>query len=605
MPEASSNPATALKTLGPYEIVRKLGQGGMGTVYEAFDPKLRRKVALKVLNASSTEPEDILRFMREAESVAKLRHTHCIHIHEMGRADGLDYFTMDLIEGVTLDQWAAAKPRSPRELATLIEKVARALHHAHEHGIIHRDIKPSNIMVDAHDEPTVMDFGLARAIDSTSRVTVSGVVLGTPLYMSPEQAQGFNDLIGPRADVWSVGAMLYELLTGRPPFNQPEIMGLMVAILTLEPAPLRKLKPGLPKEIEIICLKCLEKDPERRYASMRELAQDLRAWLEFMPISATAPSRLTVMLRGIRRRPVPYLGAAALLLGVIALGSFALLESSRANFAQLTNMHHHTLSRTVSKELQAVLAPAETTLNEFDQWVSQSLVDPADTGRLGALLAERLRGNPTLAWISYSEAAAGRFTGAQRNERGELVLNRSAPAENEGRPLLERIEKDGRRAPVAADPSLKGYDPRTRPFFKAATAADGMVWTEPYQFYEGTPGITAALAVRGKTGRELVGVFTVDFGLARLVGLLQQLESEYGCRMFLVDGKGRTVLRPESNDAFLSACWEAVKPGVAGEDLRPSVSGEANIAGQNILVHKERFTLPGKLHWYLITAFER
>lgn len=604
MPESPASPA-GLKQLGPYEIVRKLGQGGMGTVYEAFDPKLRRKVALKVLNAGSTEPEDVLRFMREAESVARLRHPHCIHIYEMGSADGLDYFTMDLIEGVTLDKWAAEQQRSPREIATIIEKIALALQHAHENGVIHRDIKPSNIMVDGHGEPVVMDFGLARAVDSTSRVTVTGTVLGTPLYMSPEQAQGFQDLIGPRSDVWSVGAMLYELLAGRPPFQNPEVMGLIITILTRDPEPLRKLRPGLPKEIEIISLKCLEKDPDRRYASMKDLAQDLRAWLEFMPIRASAPSGLTVLLRGMRRRPAPYLAVAAGLLALLALGSFAVLERSRANFTQLVDMHHRTLARTVSKEVQAVLMPAESMLGEFSQWIEQGLVDPSDTSRLGALMAERLRGNPTLAWISYSDGKNGRYTGAQRDVHGILLLNRSVPSENEGRPRIEKIAGDGQRTIVPADPSLKGYDPRTRPFFVAAVAAEGMVWTEPYQFYEGTPGITSARAVRLRGSREATGVFTVDFGLDRLVGLLKQLELEYGCRMFLVDEKGKLVLRQGLKDPLLDACRDALKSGIEGEDLRASASAEAKLDGRQYVVHQERFALPGRLHWYLITAFER
>ncbi|MCW8131324.1 MAG: serine/threonine protein kinase [Planctomycetota bacterium] len=164
-----------LKKLGPYEIVRKLGQGGMGTVYEAFDPKLRRKVALKVLNAGSTEPEDVLRFMREAESVARLRHPHCIHIYEMGSADGLDYFTMDLIEGVTLDRWAEEKKPSPREVATIIEKVAHALQHAHENGVIHRDIKPSNIMVDAKGKPVLRQGLKDPLLDACREALKSGI----------------------------------------------------------------------------------------------------------------------------------------------------------------------------------------------------------------------------------------------------------------------------------------------------------------------------------------------------------------------------------------------------------------------------------------------
>ena len=184
-PSPAETETRILRAIGPYTVERKLGQGGMGTVFEAYDPRLRRKVALKVLSAGGGNPEDVARFLREAEHTAKLRHPNCIQIHEMGRANGCDYFTMDLIEGVTLDKWAAEKKRTPREIASLIEKAARALHHAHENGIIHRDIKPSNVMLDKQGEPIVMDFGLARSVHTSTQLTLSGVILGTPTYMPP------------------------------------------------------------------------------------------------------------------------------------------------------------------------------------------------------------------------------------------------------------------------------------------------------------------------------------------------------------------------------------------------------------------------------------
>ena len=399
--------------------------------------------------------------------------------------------------------------------------------------------------------------------------------------------------------------VLYELLAGKPPFQRPDLMALMITIMTQEPEGLRKINPQLPREIEIICLKCLEKDPARRYQTMKALADDLKAWLEFLPISATPPSSFTMLTRDLKRRPARYLSGVVVLLTLIALAVFALLQYSKANFAELAGKHSHTLSKTVSREIQSLIAPAEPILNEMNQWGRLKLVDLDNPEKLAPLLAERLRFNRDLAWLSYSDAATGNFTGAQRDEKNAILINHSEPKLNEGRPVIDEWAPDGKRTHRPPDPNLKGYDPRIRPFFRLALDADGLAWTEPYTFFEGVPGITAAFAVRNPEDQQPRGVFTVDFSLAHLVDALTALEKEYQCRMYLVDQQGRPVLKPGTQDEFLTACWQAFETKYVDAQASAENSVELKHDGHTVLAYKSRFELPGRLKWYLITAFQR
>jgi serine/threonine-protein kinase len=272
-----------------YDLLGELGRGGMGVVYRARQRGLGRLVALKMIRAAGlVDGEPLLRFRAEAEAVARLRHPNIVQIYEIGELAGRPYFSLELAEGGSLDAKLAGTPQPARQAAALVEPLARAVHHAHEHGIVHRDLKPSNVLLTADGVPKLTDFGLARSLAEPGAAarTHSGAVVGTPSYMAPEQAEGRPRATGPASDVYALGAILYEALTGRPPFRGPTVLDTLEQVRSQEPVPPRHLQPGVPRDLETITLKCLQKDPGRRYASAAALADDLRRFLEDRPIVA-------------------------------------------------------------------------------------------------------------------------------------------------------------------------------------------------------------------------------------------------------------------------------------------------------------------------------
>ncbi len=274
-----------------YEILNELGRGGMGIVYRARDPKLKRVVALKVLIAGEdATQEQVVRFFREAESAARLRHPNIVPIHELDVHEGKHYFTMDYVEGTPLDGVIESGQLDARRAVEIIEAVARGVHYAHEEGIVHRDLKPSNIIISQDGRPMVMDFGLAKEVESDLKLTRSGYALGTPAYMPPEQAEARLEDIDARSDVYSLGAVLYEMLTRRAPFVASNLMALLRMAVEEDPVHPRVIDPRVPRDAEVIALKCLEKDPRRRYQSAEELADDCRRFLEGEPIHARLAS---------------------------------------------------------------------------------------------------------------------------------------------------------------------------------------------------------------------------------------------------------------------------------------------------------------------------
>jgi serine/threonine protein kinase len=265
--------------LGRFELTGVLGHGAFGTVYKARDAELDRTVALKVPRAGNLAgAQELDRFLREARSAAQLRHPAIVTVHEVGQRDGLPYLVSDFVQGVTLaDLLSARRPGFP-EAAELVAAVAEALQYAHEQGVVHRDIKPSNIMIGADGRPCVMDFGLAKREAGEITMTVEGQVLGTPAYMAPEQARGEGHAVDGRADVYSLGVVLYQLLTGELPFRGTQRM-LLHQVLHDEPRPPRGLNDRIPRDLETICLKAMAREPNQRYPTARDLADDLRRWL--------------------------------------------------------------------------------------------------------------------------------------------------------------------------------------------------------------------------------------------------------------------------------------------------------------------------------------
>jgi serine/threonine protein kinase len=289
---------------GDYEQLEELGRGSQGVVYRARQKSLNRIVALKVIALGhwATEPH-VKRFRREAEAAARLNHPGIVPIYEVGERDGACYFSMGLVEGGQLDATLAREPMPIRSAVELIVKLARTLQHAHQHNILHRDIKPGNILLDEKGEPHLTDFGLARLVETESTVTRTREVLGTPSYMAPEQAAGETTKLGKATDVYGLGAVLYQLLTGHPPFAGGTTYETIRLLLNTEPRKPRALNRKIDRDLSTICLKCLEKDPQRRYTSALALAEDLEHWLKHEPIQAKRSGVFTHTRKWVRRNP--------------------------------------------------------------------------------------------------------------------------------------------------------------------------------------------------------------------------------------------------------------------------------------------------------------
>jgi TolB-like protein/cytochrome c-type biogenesis protein CcmH/NrfG len=317
----SASAAELLGELGDYELLEEVGRGGQGVVFRARQKSLNRTVALKVISLGQwASKAHLKRFRLEAEAAATLEHPGIVPIHEVGERDGSCYFSMKFVEGGQLDEVATREPVLIRRAAELIAKVARTVHYAHEHGILHRDIKPGNILLDAKGEPHLTDFGLARLVESESSITHTLEVLGTPSYMAPEQAVGNNAGVSSVTDVYGLGAVLYQLLTGQPPFAGGTTYETIKLLLDTEPRQPRLLNPKIDHDLSTICLKCLEKDPKRRYSSALALAEDLECWLKHKPILAR---HIGIFGRGkkwVRRNPTSALLAASLIALAAAAG---------------------------------------------------------------------------------------------------------------------------------------------------------------------------------------------------------------------------------------------------------------------------------------------
>jgi serine/threonine protein kinase len=318
------------RPFGPYQLVERIGAGGMGVVYRAHQANLGRDVAVKLLRVDhliNLQPDGrqalIDRFRNESRATARIDHPHIVTVHDVGEVDGVPYYAMQYVAGSSLADVVKSELPRTREAARLCRDIATAVQAAHDYGILHRDLKPHNIIVAADSRaPVVADFGLAKLLDDEASPTVTGEILGTPQYMSPEQVQDSGG-VTIRSDVYSLGALLYFLLTGRAPFAGRSHLEILKQVIDSDPVPPRDFNPQLDADLEVICLKCLQKDPQQRYASAGALASDLSNWLDGAPIAARPPGRWERLSRWFRRNPLPGVlavaTAAALVFGVGAL----------------------------------------------------------------------------------------------------------------------------------------------------------------------------------------------------------------------------------------------------------------------------------------------
>jgi hypothetical protein len=348
-------PVSSSPMVAGCEVLGELGRGGMGVVYLARQLRLNRLVALKVIGtAGRIGHEELVRFRTEAEAAARLQHANIVQVHEVGEHDGQPFVALEYVEGGSLAQKINGTPLPAAQAAELLQPLARAMHHAHQRGVVHRDLKPANVLLTADGMPKVTDFGLARCLDAGTGQTRTGAILGTPSYAAPEQARAAPGAATPLADVYGLGATLYECLTGRPPFKAETALETMRQVVNDEPVPPRRLHSKVPHDLETICLKCLEKEPARRYASALDLTEDLGRFLRGEPIRARPTSGWERGLKWARRRP-----AAAALVAVTALAATALLAVWIALTARLRAETNRALEQQVIAEEQRTLAERE------------------------------------------------------------------------------------------------------------------------------------------------------------------------------------------------------------------------------------------------------
>jgi tetratricopeptide (TPR) repeat protein/tRNA A-37 threonylcarbamoyl transferase component Bud32 len=452
----STEPAAGARVgyFGDYELLGEVGRGSMGVVYKARQRSLNRTVALKMIRASRTASEtDVQRFRAEAEAVANLDHPHIVPIYETGEYQGDCYFTMKLLDGGNLARAASGEPWTPgnkerqRWAARMLVPVARAVHHAHERGILHRDLKPANILLDARGEPHVTDFGLARRLHGDAGLTESGTVVGTPSYMAPEQAAGRKRELTTAADVYALGAILYELLTGRPPFRAETTLETLHQVVEQEPVRPRKFDRGVNRDLETICLKCLEKDPRRRYGSAEELAEELERFLEDRPIRARRSSLLRGPVRCGRRRWVAVFVILALLLALGLLFSMTRVAVMSEQRRALEAMVYAEQQRHRAEEH---LQQARRAVDELFTPVGEDTL--SDAPRADSLRRELLQ--QALKFYEQMAGEPGRNPKARR-EIAQAHRRIGAIQERLGR--LEQAEEEYRRAIAVASDLVKEF----------------------------------------------------------------------------------------------------------------------------------------------------
>jgi serine/threonine protein kinase/predicted Zn-dependent protease len=427
-PGASLDTVTPLRTvaqpkvptprrLSKYVLLEELGRGSMGVVYKAREPALDRVVALKVILAGPhAGPDQLVRVHREARAIARLQHPNIVQIHEIGEDDGRPFLCMEYVSGPGLDSVLAGSIEqgslefTPEAAARLVESLARAVHYAHQQGIIHRDLKPANILLEiasqvvsidkkiGHDSatfnpqtaiPKIADFGLAKFLDSSANATQTGYLIGTPSFMAPEQADGRTDEVGPGVDIYALGVILYELLTGRVPFQAATVHETLELVRTAEPAPLRQLQPHLPRDLQTICLKCLAKEPGNRYATALALAEDLRRFLAAEPIKARPATLADRSVKWVKRRPVVAGLLAALVLAVVAGATGVIWQWQRAeqNAADFRQERDNAVE--ARRRAEHHLKSARESIDELSNLGNQLWSQP-QTNATGKILLEKV-----------------------------------------------------------------------------------------------------------------------------------------------------------------------------------------------------------------------
>jgi tetratricopeptide (TPR) repeat protein len=446
-----------------------LGRGGMGVVYEARQISLNRLVALKMLKAGVLADEgELRRFQNEAEAVALLDHPGIVPVYEVGEHDGQRYFSMKRVEGGNLAEQLASFKDKPRAAATLLVEAAHAVHHAHMRGILHRDLKPANILVDGERHPHVTDFGLAKRVEGDTEMTQSGAILGTPAYMSPEQATGRRGSITTATDVYGLGAIFYALLAGRAPFGGDSMIETLEAVQTRPPAPPRKLNDQVPPDLETICLKCLEKEPARRYTSALDLAEDLEHWLTGRPITARHVGGMARAIMWCKRKPLVAGLAASLVIALVVGTSGIVINWLQVRRANVQIRSEWEASRQLNEFLVSDVLGQSSPFSGArpDVPVSELLDRSAETA--GSRFANRPKIEGSIRQVlGYAYLSLGMLTKAETELLRSSRLRQALPAGDEldrlsTDYLLARLRLDQGRYDESLTHATRAYEGRRR-----------------------------------------------------------------------------------------------------------------------------------------------
>jgi formylglycine-generating enzyme required for sulfatase activity len=485
-----------------YDILGELGRGGMGVVYRAWQPGLRRQVALKmVLTGAHSGPQELARFRTEGEAVARLQHPNIVQVHEFGEEDGRPFFSMEFVEGGSLAQKLAAGPLLSRQTAELIEVLARAIHYAHERGIVHRDLKPHNVLLKKDGTPKITDFGLAKILIGGPARTATGDVLGTPSYMAPEQADAKGRAAGFATDVYALGAILYECLTGRPPFQGATVLDTLLLVVHEDPVAPRRLNPRVPRDLEVITLKCLQKDPARRYPRARDLADDLRRFLDHQPIRARPVGLLERGRVWARRQPV----TAAL----VACAALALLGALAGAWWYEQRLEQNQARALVERLVTADTAGVPVVLAELAHHrrsaapLLRQALDQAEPG-------SRQRLHAALALLPDDPSQADYLAERLLDARPAEVLLLRDPLRPHAAGLTERLWQAVAKGPaprrLRAACALAAFDPEGVPWRRhQADVALALVAEDPLRVGKWAEGLRP---VRGKLTGRLLGLST-------------------------------------------------------------------------------------------------
>ena len=524
-----------------YEIESLLGRGGMGVVYRARQTALGRRVAIKMVLSEQAPLEERERFAIEAEAVARLQHPNIVQIYEIGAVGGRPFFTLEYIDGGTLEQHSGGKPMPWREAVRLLEMLARAVHVAHRQGIVHRDLKPSNVLLTKDGTPKITDFGIAKRMDAAKQ-TQTGKILGTPSYMSPEQAMGGKQ-VGPSTDIYALGAILYDMLTGRPPFEGESTLETMVQTVQSEPVSPRALQPKLPRDLEVVTLRCLEKSPDRRYVTALDLADDLERLLRNEPVHARPISLPERSWRWARRNP-----AAATFLSVSALALLALITAG----AWFTRALQRELRATEQARQEATDARNDLRIRLIRSTAENIDADLRQLESVPRVLADALQERS-----DWTEAQLEHWLRAQLERQRHIFGMAIAFEPNTFRPEVQDFALYVYRTAngIATKQLLPpAYTPIYRKWAWYSDVADGSSsWSEPYVDTGGGGIPMTTFSTPFMRNGKWAGVVTADLSLEYFAALDRSVRSSRTSKnsyTFVTTARGTLLSHPDPSLRF-------------------------------------------------------